>query len=235
MVTRLLTRTWFAVIVTAAILGPRLAYGEKPAADDGTAESAATVAEANEDHPAKHKEEGGAEALNPINFHGMNFPGDMALWTGVVFVVVLLILWKFAWRPIADGLGKRESQIADQISQAERSNEEARRLLAEYQQKLAASQDDVRGILEQGRRDAERVGHELIEKAKGEAAAERDRAVQQIETATTAALKELADRSATLAVELAGKILHAKLNPADHSRLIKEAVANFASQSASKN
>ena len=79
----------------------------------------------------------------------LEFKSDLAIWTGVVFAVLLAVLWKFAWKPIAEGLDKREKQIADQIAEAERHNQDARQLLADYQQKLAASQGEVRGILDQ--------------------------------------------------------------------------------------
>ena len=152
---------------------------------------------------------------------------DLSLWTAVVFLCLLAILWKFAWKPIAEGLDKRERGVADQIAQAEAANRKAKDILADYDWKLAAAQEQVRGILDQGRRDAEQVGHELIDKAKEEAKAEYQRAVSQIDAATAAAIKELADQSATLAVELAGKIVRAKLNPSDHARLIEEAVGGF--------
>ena len=145
----------------------------------------------------------------------------------MVFLVVLAILYKFAWGPISEGLQKRENEIAAQIAEAQRKNEEARQLLADYEKKLAAAQDEVRGLIEQGRRDAEKVGQQLVDKAREEAGIERQRAVQQIESATLAALKELADRSATLAVDLAGKIVGARLKAADHSRLIEQAVSEF--------
>ena len=74
-------------------------------------------------------------AANPLDLKS-----DLALWTAVVFVVLLAVLWKFAWKPIAEGLDKREQHIADQIAEAERNNQDARQLLADYQQKLAASQ-----------------------------------------------------------------------------------------------
>jgi F-type H+-transporting ATPase subunit b len=171
------------------------------------------------------KAEGGnaAEGLNPITFHL-----DLSVWTAVVFLVVLAILGKYAWGPICDGLLKRENGIADQIADAQRRNEEAKQLLADYEKKLAAAQDDVRSLIEQGRRDAEKVGQQVLEKAREESAIERQRSLQQIDAATSAALKELADRSATLAVELAGKIVGAQLKAADHSRLIEQSVTQFA-------
>lgn len=223
----------FAVAAQAADSSAHGAADEKPTAE---APEAPGHGQAEGEHGKSEGEHegGGAAGLNPINFHGMNFPGDMALWTAIVFVVVLLILWKAAWGPIAEGLTKREQQIAAQIAQAEQSNVEARQLLADYQQKLSTARDEVRAILEQGRRDAEQLGHQLIEKAKGEAATERDRSLAQIEAATGAALKELAERSATLAVQLAGKIVRTKLEPKDHARLIEEAVKGFTGKGSSK-
>jgi F-type H+-transporting ATPase subunit b len=198
------------------------------------------VAEAPDGPAAKEKAEQGhppgesGPGLNPITWHGINFPGDLALWTGVVFLVVLAILWKYAWRPIADGLEKRERQVAEEIAQAHRSNEEARQLLAQHQQKLAAAADEVRGIVDEGRRSAEQIGRQMLDKARQEAQAERQRALQEIDSATSSALKELADRSATLAVELAGKIVGQRLDPKDHAKLIQEAVADFAGNGTKK-
>ena len=122
---------------------------------------------------------------------------------------------------------KCEHEIASQIAEAQRKNEEARQLLVDYEKKLSAAQDEVRGLIEEGRRAAEKVGQQLVDKAREEAGIERQRAVQQIESATMAALKELADRSATLAVDLAGKIVGSQLKAADHSRLIEQAVTEF--------
>jgi F-type H+-transporting ATPase subunit b len=155
------------------------------------------------------------------------FKLDLALWTAVVFVLLFVVLSKFAWGPLAKALDKREQNMADQIAQAEAANQKAKDILAEYDRKLAAAGDQVRVIIEQGRHDAEQVGHELVDKAKEETKAEYERAVKQIDAATAGAIQELADRSATLAVELAGKIVRSKLNPADHTRLIEQAVTGF--------
>ena len=168
---------------------------------------------------------GGGGDINPLSPSA--WKSDLAIWTAIVFLGLLAVLWKFAWKPIAAGLDKRENHVADQIAQAEASNQKAKDILASYEQKLADAKNDVRGILEQGRRHAEKLSQELLDKAKAEAQAEQQRAVQQIEAATDAAVKSLADQSAAMAVQLAGKIVRAKLNPADHARLIEQAVAGF--------
>jgi F-type H+-transporting ATPase subunit b len=205
-----------------------LATANAAAADSPTAPAAALAAEAL--HPDAHGGGHAEETPNPLEIKG-----DLALWTVVVFLVLLFILWKFAWGPVVEGLDKREQYIASQISHAEKNNAEARRLLEEYQQKLSEVQGEVRAIVEQGRHDAEQVGRELIEKARLEAKHEEEKAVREIEQATSAALAELAERSATLAVQLAGKIVGAKLQPADHATLIQQTVADFVKAQPSSN
>jgi len=184
-------------------------------------------------HAAHSETAAGSEAINPLSWQEIK--ADLAVWTAAVFLVLLLILWKFAWRPLANGLDEREREIAGQIAQAEQANRKAQEILAQYEQRLANAQNDVRGVLDQGRRDAEQLGRELLEKAKADAQAEHQRALRQIDSATSAALKELADRGATLAVELAGKILRAQLSPNDHAQLIQQTVADFVKQPPSRN
>jgi len=160
---------------------------------------------------------------------------DLAFFTGLVFVGVMLILWRFAWGPISQGLEARERKIAEQIAAAERQNAEARRLLAEHQKKIENAQAEVREMLEEARRDARHTQEEMLAKAREEAQKERDRAIRDIDLATQAALKELGEKSVDLAVQLAGKIVAAKLSPDDHARMVKEAVARFAHVEPSRN
>jgi F-type H+-transporting ATPase subunit b len=171
-------------------------------------------------------------AMNPISPSAMK--ADLALWTAVVFLCVLAILARFAWKPLMAGLDKREQGIADQIAQAEAANQQAKELLAEHQRKLAAAGDEVRALLEQGRRQSEQLGRELMDKAKQDAKAEQERALRQIDAAADAAMGKLADQSAALAVELAGKIVRAELKPRDHAQLIEQAVAGFVRDKAEK-
>lgn len=204
MSTRVVLTFWIALLLAGVVL---MAPAAARASSDGGAAA-----------------EDAKKALNPLE----SFKRDTAFFTAVVFGLLLVILWKFAWGPIADGLDKRERRIADEISSAEKANLEARQLLADYERKLAASGAEVRAILDQARRDAEQLGRELLEKARAETGVEKQRALREIESATAGALKELAERSATLAVELAGKILRQQLDPKAHTRLIEEAVSRFA-------
>jgi F-type H+-transporting ATPase subunit b len=175
----------------------------------------------------------GAAHAAEVDPNPLEFRADLAIWTGVVFLVLMFVLWWFAWGPIASALDQREQAVANQIAAAEKSNQDSQKVLAQYEQKLADAKNEVRALLDQARREAEQAGRQIVEAARGEAREEHQRALVEIENATAGALKELAERSADLAVGLAGKIVRAELKPADHRGLVERAMADFVAKSAS--
>lgn len=152
---------------------------------------------------------------------------DLAVYSFVVFVILMAILTKFAWKPISEALDKREQTVASNIAKAQGAADEAKVMLAQYQQQLAGAADQVRAMLDEARRDAETTKAAIIEEAKKSAEAEHDRAVRDIKTATDSALQQLAEKSADLAVDLAGKVLQSKLTKADHQQLVADGVKKF--------
>jgi F-type H+-transporting ATPase subunit b len=207
---------WLCIVFASQWM-PLLTANIARAADEPSAATAAGAAPV-EDHP------------DPLQFKT-----DLALWTLVVFIVLFIVLKKFAWGPIAEALDKRERHIAENIEAARRRDEDARQLLAEYERKLSGAADQVRSMLDEARQDAERTKQEIVAEAKAAAQGEHQRAMRDIRTATDAAVEELSQRSADLAVDLAGKIISAKLTPDERSRLVKDSLSKFASAAPSKN
>ena len=155
------------------------------------------------------------------------FCSDLALWTTIIFFIVLLVLWKFAWGPIMEGLDKREQYVQDQRSDAEKANAEARALLEEYKAQLANAKAEVQQMRADAQATAEKASQVLMKKAMSDIEAEKKAATHEIASAKVQAQKELAAKSAELAVELAGTILQQKLDPKSHQQIINNAVANF--------
>lgn len=196
-----------------------------PAADLGRPLCASAQAAEHGDHAQHIGEEG-------VSNDPSEFKSDLAIFTFIVFLLLLGVLGKFAWGPISEGLEKREHHIAGEIAAAERANAEAKDLLAQYERKLASAQDEVRVIIEEARRDATHIQQEILAQARADATAEMDRAKREVETAKDQALRELAETSARLAVELAGKILRAQLDPNLHAQLVSEALSRLPNPSA---
>jgi len=160
---------------------------------------------------------------------------DLAIWTGVVFAVLFFVLSKFAWPSISASLEERENRIANDIAEAHAKHEESTRILAEHEAKLALAADEVRGLLEEARRDAEQTKVQIVADAKKLADQERDRAVRDVERAADHAMSQLAETSANLAVDLAGKVLRQNITADQQAELVREALGTLTSSSPSKN
>jgi F-type H+-transporting ATPase subunit b len=157
------------------------------------------------------------------------FAGDVgnAVWTLVIFAVVVLILGKFAWGPILKGLQARESFILESLEKAKREREEAEARLREYEERLAQARTEATAIVEEGRRDADVLKAKILEDARGEAEKERERTRREIRIATDTATKELYTLAARLATDMAGRIVRKELTPQDHERLIADSIAEL--------
>lgn len=160
---------------------------------------------------------------------------DLAVWSGVVFLVLAVVLWKFAGKTIADGLEAREKAIADNIAEAQRRQVEAQRLLKEFETKLAGAANQVQELLTEARRDAEYTRQEILSEAKLAAEAERNRALREISVATDGALKQLSEAAADVSIALAGRVVRAQLTPADHARLVQDAMTKFPKNGSNNN
>ena len=166
-----------------------------------------------------------------VNLSPLEFVSNTAAWTLVIFLSVVAILYKFAFGPIAKALDEREQGILGNIAAAQKQNEDAKELLKQYQDKLDASKEEVRQIIEKAKQDAQRQADDIVAKAREAAVLERDRAMKEIESATTSALQSIAERSATLAADLAGKMIRAEVRPEQHRSLIDAALYEFTTRS----
>ncbi len=158
------------------------------------------------------------------------FRSDLAIWTFVVFLCLLLILGKFAWGPVMDGLEKREQSIAAMIEEAKQGQEKAAEQLKQYEAKLAAAGEEAQRLVAQARKDAEAAKERILAEAQQAASRERQRAVEDIQVAKNVALQEITKTGVDLAVNLAGRIVRQQLKAEDHSQLIREAMDQLPSR-----
>jgi F-type H+-transporting ATPase subunit b len=145
------------------------------------------------------------------------------------FVVLFVLLWKFAFPPITKMLDERAEKIRESLEKAEDTRIEAERLLEEYRQQMAEARQEAAKIIEQGRTVAENMKAEIIAKAREEAEAEKAKALEAIKAERAAALAELQAKVAELSVAVAGKILGEQLSPSEHEALIERYIAEVGS------
>jgi F-type H+-transporting ATPase subunit b len=153
-----------------------------------------------------------------------------------VFVVLLLVLSKFAWRPILSGLKAREATIQKAVDDAQAASEKAQAVMREYEGKLATAADEARSILEEGRRDAVTLKASIEADARKTAEETTARAVRDIEQARATAWDSLVRDTAKLATDAAAKIIRKNLDAQGHAALVDEVIAEaIAARRGSKN
>jgi F-type H+-transporting ATPase subunit b len=226
------------LLLTAQTIGggglPLCSWAAEPQAEVSTQHEVSASAATVGDHVASD----GGHAPTGGDAHGAAAAGsppitldpDLAIVTAIIFLLLLAILGKFAWRPIVSAIDRREKAVADQLATALRNQEESKRLMAEHERRLSSAATEVKQLLDQARRDAESQKQQILESAQAAAAAEKDRAVREIHAAKNAALQDLAQRSVDTAVELAGNIVRRQLKPEDHAQLVGDALKQFSNE-----
>jgi F-type H+-transporting ATPase subunit b len=182
----------------------------------------AVKAEAEQEHGGGHgtAEHGGAAAEPNI----LEFKPELSLATLIVFLVLLAVLWKFAWGPLSRALDARERQQEEAVARVEAAKAESERLLAEHRAQMNRASEEVASLLVQARRDAEASATSILQQAAQEAEATRLRAQREIGQAKDQALAEIWSNTADLAVSVAGKVLGKRLGEEEHRRLVQAAI-----------
>ena len=203
----------------------------------------AAAAAAAEEHDAKvtteHSAAAGAHAgaehggAGHKTYELLPDPGDSqtwyaALWTLIIFIVMLAILYPTAWKNVLAGLKAREERIRKDITEAEAARVRAESTLKEYNTQLAAAETRVRDMLTKATAEGETIAAGIRTRAQQEAEETKDRALRDIEAARGQAVAELQAQAAVLATAVAEKILRRNLNSDDQRDLVNQSLAEMA-------
>ena len=160
------------------------------------------------------------------------FAGGMwtAFWSLLVFIVLLIALGKFAWKPLLAALKKREDSIRDDLSSAKLKRTEAEKSLEDLKRQLAAVDEKSKAILKESKEEADKIREMIIAQAQAEVTETLQDARVQLDQAKREAMKELYAESVSLAGELAAKILRREVNNEDHRLLIEDGLNELNSE-----
>ncbi len=149
------------------------------------------------------------------------------VWAIISFAVVLIILWKKLLPVILGAMDDRAEKIRDALEAADQAKADAEAAMATHQGNLETARQESRAIIEEGKRDAEKVKAQIVEDAKRESEEISQRATREIELAKKSALADLHQQSVDLSIDLAGKLIHKNLSAEDNQALIDETVKGF--------
>ena len=134
------------------------------------------------------------------------------VWTLVAFIIVFLLLKKFAWKPILKSLNERESNIANSIAAAEKVKAEMAQMQNENEALLTKAREERAQLLKEARETKDRIINEAKEQAKTEANKIVTEAQAAINAQKMAALTEVKNQVGKLVIEVSEKVLRKQLD-----------------------
>ncbi len=160
--------------------------------------------------------------MNPLD---LVTPGiGLIFWTSIVFLLLVLILKKYAWKPILDAVDKRSKSIEDAINAAD----EAKSSLAQLNEERAKIKKESLADRDALLKDAAETKNQIIAEAKTKAKEETDKilasAREVIKTEKLAAITELKNQVAVLSLEIAEKIVKDQLSSDDKQKALVDSM-----------
>ncbi len=148
-------------------------------------------------------------------------PG-LIFWTAITFILLLLILKKFAWKPILSALSQREDAIKDSLEKAEKAKEEAQKILQENQASITKAEEESKKIIEQNRAYADKLKEQMLKDSKVQAQKIIEDASSEIERKKEETFNELKTKVAEIVIQAAEKILSENLNKDSNKKLVNK-------------
>ena len=149
----------------------------------------------------------------------------LLFWTGIVFCLLLFLLAKFAWKPILNAVNAREQKISEALELAVKTQTEMKALKAENDQILKEARAERDSIL----KEAKEAANHMIEEAKSKSKVEAQKIVESarmnINSEKAAAIAEIKTHVATLAVEIAEKVVRGELASDEKQKALAEKLA----------
>lgn len=149
----------------------------------------------------------------------------LVFWTGLTFIILLFILTKFIWKPIMAAVNKREDNIQDALDMAKKTKAEMEKLQTQNENLLKEARVERDDMIKEAKATSDRMVDSAKEKAKTEAEKIVQSARESIEAEKNAAVAELKNQVATVALEIAEKIIREELSSDEKQKQLAD---NFA-------
>jgi len=150
----------------------------------------------------------------------LNVQSGLIIWTIITFVLLVLVLSKVAWKPLLQALHGRENGIREALREADEARKEAEKVLAENRQAIAKANEETARLLREGRELADQMKNDIVARAHESAKHAVEQAKDEIQRERDAALVQLRNQVADLAIKAAEKILDESLDAARQKKIV---------------
>nr|WP_240482394.1 F0F1 ATP synthase subunit B [Fictibacillus enclensis] len=147
--------------------------------------------------------------------------GDI-LFQLLAFIILMLLLRKYAWGPLMGIMKERQNFITNEIEAAEASRKEAEEHLATQIQELKQAREEARAIIENAKKQGEAQGEAIIQASREEAERVKESALADIASEREKAVATLRKEVASLSVMIASKVIAKELDERSQEKLIQD-------------
>jgi F-type H+-transporting ATPase subunit b len=171
-----------------------------------------------------------AAASTTVNVQSKNpiLPSVPELVWGISsFLIVFLLMWKYAFPSVKKGMDARTERIRESISTAEQAKTDAQSVLDEYQRQLADAKNESNRIIEDARQTADALRRDLMARAEADAAEVRSRATADIEAAKDRAMEELRSQMTQLTFQLTELVVKRNIDRDANTRLVDDYITSI--------
>ncbi|MDO7581570.1 MAG: F0F1 ATP synthase subunit B [Flavobacteriaceae bacterium] len=153
------------------------------------------------------------------------FSLGLFVWQTLLFVALLLLLKKFAWKPILDAVNERETSIKESLSAAEKARDDMEAVQADNKRILKEARSERDALLVEAKTASIKIVNQAKEDAKAEADKITAQAQETIQNEKNAAINELKSQVASLSIDIAAKVLQTELkDQAAQEKFVSELV-----------
>jgi F-type H+-transporting ATPase subunit b len=153
--------------------------------------------------------------------------GGLMFWTLLIFLVVWVILSRYAFKPITAAVEAREKALEDAIAAAKADRDEAAKILAEHKRQIEAARGDAQKLIAEGRAIGDKLRADMIEETRAQQQEMLERARREIEGEKVRAIAELRREAVDLAIAGASKVIEKNLDDESNRRIVESFLATI--------
>ena len=162
------------------------------------------------------------------SFVGVNVWTMLFAWCNLL--IIYLFLKKILFKPVKNMIDSRQKEVDDMYSNAEAAEADANAMKAEYEEKLAAANEESEEILRTAQRRAVLKEEEILREASAEAVRIRDRATDEIALEKKRMLSEIKDEVSGMAIDIASAVIGREVSQAEHEEFIDSFIDELGEQ-----
>jgi F-type H+-transporting ATPase subunit b len=149
------------------------------------------------------------------------------LWGSVSFLVLVVLMWKFAFPSVQKAMQARTDKIRNNLDEADKVRTEAQGILEEYQRQLTDARGEANRIIEEARQAADQLRQDMVRRADEEVAELRRRSIEDLKASQDRVMGQLQLQVRDLAIDLAEKVVGANLDRTRNLALVDQLIAEL--------